>query len=70
MCVKRQSSLERAAGREVEIKDNKGKGKIILKYGSLEDLTVCGSPGREIKIAKETILILIDIVNDQSDQRS
>ncbi len=32
-----QSSLERALGVKVEIKDNKGKGKIILKYGSLED---------------------------------
>jgi len=32
-----QSSLERALGVKVEIKDSKGKGKIILKYGSLED---------------------------------
>jgi len=30
-------SLERALGVKVEIQDRKGKGKIILKYGSLED---------------------------------
>jgi len=32
-----QRSLERALGVKVEIKDRKGKGKIVLKYGSLED---------------------------------
>jgi len=32
-----QRGLERALGVKVEIKDSKGKGKIILKYGSLED---------------------------------
>ena len=32
-----QRTLERALGIKVEIKDRKGKGKIILKYGSLED---------------------------------
>jgi ParB family transcriptional regulator, chromosome partitioning protein len=32
-----QRHLERALGVKVEIKDRKGKGKIILKYGSLED---------------------------------
>jgi ParB family chromosome partitioning protein len=32
-----QRSLERALGVKVEIRDRKGKGKIILKYGSLED---------------------------------
>jgi ParB family chromosome partitioning protein len=32
-----QRSLEQALGVKVEIKDSKGKGKIILKYGSLED---------------------------------
>ena len=30
-------TLERALGVKVEIQDRKGKGKIILKYGSLED---------------------------------
>lgn len=30
-------SLEQALGVKVEIQDHKGKGKIILKYGSLED---------------------------------
>jgi ParB family chromosome partitioning protein len=30
-------SLERALGVKVEIHDRKGKGKIILKYGTLED---------------------------------
>ncbi len=32
-----QRSMETALGVKVEIKDHKGKGKIILKYGSLED---------------------------------
>ena len=32
-----QRSLEQALGVKVEIRDRKGKGKIILKYGSLED---------------------------------
>jgi ParB family chromosome partitioning protein len=32
-----QRSLERSLGVKVEIQDHKGKGKIILKYGSLED---------------------------------
>ncbi len=32
-----QRSLERALGVKVEIQDRKGKGKIVLKYGSLED---------------------------------
>jgi ParB family chromosome partitioning protein len=32
-----QRTLERTLGVKVEIKDSKGKGKIILKYGSLED---------------------------------
>jgi len=32
-----QRRLERALGIKVEIQDRKGKGKIILKYGSLED---------------------------------
>lgn len=32
-----QQSLERNLGVKVEIQDRKGKGKIILKYGSLED---------------------------------
>jgi len=32
-----QRTLERALGIKVEIQDRKGKGKIILKYGSLED---------------------------------
>jgi ParB family chromosome partitioning protein len=32
-----QRSLERSLGVKVEIQDRKGKGKIILKYGSLED---------------------------------
>ena len=32
-----QRSLESALGVKVEIRDRKGKGKIILKYGSLED---------------------------------
>ncbi|HEY1939898.1 MAG TPA: ParB/RepB/Spo0J family partition protein [Candidatus Angelobacter sp.] len=32
-----QSSMERALGVKVEIVDRKGKGKIILKYGSLDD---------------------------------
>ena len=32
-----QQSLERTLGVKVEIQDSKGKGKIILKYGSLED---------------------------------
>jgi ParB family transcriptional regulator, chromosome partitioning protein len=32
-----QQSLERHLGVKVEIQDRKGKGKIILKYGSLED---------------------------------
>ena len=32
-----QSSMERALGVKVEIQDRKGKGKIILKYGSLDD---------------------------------
>jgi ParB family chromosome partitioning protein len=32
-----QHSLERALGVKVEIHDRKGKGKIILRYGSLED---------------------------------
>jgi ParB family chromosome partitioning protein len=32
-----QRSLEGALGVKVEIQDRKGKGKIILKYGSLED---------------------------------
>ena len=37
MSVKPQRSLESALGVKVEIQDRKGKGKIILKYGSLED---------------------------------
>jgi ParB family transcriptional regulator, chromosome partitioning protein len=32
-----QRSLEIALGVKVEIQDRKGKGKIVLKYGSLED---------------------------------
>lgn len=32
-----QRTLERALGVKVEIQDRKGKGKIVLKYGSLED---------------------------------
>jgi ParB family chromosome partitioning protein len=32
-----QRSLEMALGVKVEIQDRKGKGKIVLKYGSLED---------------------------------
>jgi ParB family transcriptional regulator, chromosome partitioning protein len=32
-----QRALERALGVKVEIQDRKGKGKIILRYGSLED---------------------------------
>jgi len=32
-----QRTLERALGIKVEIQDRRGKGKIILKYGSLED---------------------------------
>jgi ParB family transcriptional regulator, chromosome partitioning protein len=32
-----QRSLEQALGVKVEIRDRKGKGKIILRYGSLED---------------------------------
>jgi ParB family chromosome partitioning protein len=32
-----QRSLERSLGVKVEIKDRKGRGKIILKYSSLED---------------------------------
>ena len=32
-----ERSLERALGIKVEIRDRKGKGRIILKYGSLED---------------------------------
>jgi ParB family chromosome partitioning protein len=32
-----QHSLERALGVKVEIQDRKGKGKIVLRYGSLED---------------------------------
>lgn len=32
-----QRTLERSLGVKVEILDRKGKGKIILKYGSLED---------------------------------
>jgi ParB family transcriptional regulator, chromosome partitioning protein len=32
-----QRSLERALGVKVEIHDRKGKGKIVLRYGSLED---------------------------------
>jgi ParB family chromosome partitioning protein len=32
-----QHTLERSLGVKVEIQDRKGKGKIILKYGSLED---------------------------------
>ena len=32
-----QRSLETSLGVKVEIQDRKGKGKIILKYGSLED---------------------------------
>jgi ParB family chromosome partitioning protein len=32
-----QRNLERSLGVKVEIKDRRGKGKIILKYGSLED---------------------------------
>ncbi len=32
-----QRTLERSLGVKVEIKDRRGKGKIILKYGSLED---------------------------------
>ncbi|HET9838533.1 MAG TPA: ParB/RepB/Spo0J family partition protein [Candidatus Angelobacter sp.] len=32
-----QRTLERSLGVKVEIQDRKGKGKIILKYGSLED---------------------------------
>jgi ParB family transcriptional regulator, chromosome partitioning protein len=32
-----QRTLERSLGVKVEIHDRKGKGKIVLKYGSLED---------------------------------
>jgi ParB family transcriptional regulator, chromosome partitioning protein len=32
-----QYALERALGVKVEIQDRKGKGKIVLRYGSLED---------------------------------
>jgi ParB family chromosome partitioning protein len=32
-----QNALERALGVKVEIMDRKGKGKIVLRYGSLED---------------------------------
>ena len=32
-----QRTLERSLGVKVEIQDRKGRGKIILKYGSLED---------------------------------
>jgi ParB family transcriptional regulator, chromosome partitioning protein len=32
-----QRNLERSLGVKVEIQDRKGRGKIILKYGSLED---------------------------------
>jgi ParB family chromosome partitioning protein len=32
-----QRSLESSLGVKVEIQDRKGKGKIILKYGSLGD---------------------------------
>ena len=32
-----QRSLERSLGVKVDIQDRHGKGKIILKYGSLED---------------------------------
>jgi ParB family chromosome partitioning protein len=32
-----QHTLERALGVKVEIQDRKGKGKIVLRYGSLED---------------------------------
>ncbi|HEY7404708.1 MAG TPA: ParB/RepB/Spo0J family partition protein [Candidatus Angelobacter sp.] len=32
-----QRTLERSLGVKVEIQDRKGKGKIILKYGSLDD---------------------------------
>ena len=32
-----QRNLERSLGVKVEIQDRKGKGKIVLKYGSLED---------------------------------
>jgi ParB family chromosome partitioning protein len=32
-----QRSLERSLGVKVDIQDRRGKGKIILKYGSLED---------------------------------
>ncbi len=32
-----QRTLEQTLGVKVEIHDRKGKGKIILKYGSLED---------------------------------
>jgi ParB family transcriptional regulator, chromosome partitioning protein len=32
-----QRTLERALGVKVEIQDRKGRGKIVLKYGSLED---------------------------------
>src|ERR1700744_1486648 len=32
-----QRSMEAALGVKVEIQDHKGKGKIVLKYGSLED---------------------------------
>lgn len=32
-----QSSMERALGVKVEIQDRKGRGKIILKYASLDD---------------------------------
>jgi ParB family chromosome partitioning protein len=32
-----QNVLERALGVKVEIQDRKGKGKIVLRYGSLED---------------------------------
>jgi ParB family chromosome partitioning protein len=32
-----QRSLERSLGVKVEIQDRKGKGKIILRYGSLDD---------------------------------
>jgi ParB family chromosome partitioning protein len=32
-----QKTLERALGVKVEIQDRKGKGRIVLRYGSLED---------------------------------
>jgi ParB family chromosome partitioning protein len=32
-----ERELERALGVRVEIRDRGGKGKIILRYGSLED---------------------------------